>query len=184
MMSVVVGAALSASVSVGLATGQNAQKDAPTPVQVQEAVGRIEVVVTDPIGAVIPNAQVTLVNVPFAKIEGVTNGSGHFSLSHLRPGSYAVTVRSRGFMPDQTTINVPQEGIRTIYLSLGAPELPCTLCAVDPPLATIVSITPDFLPEPTADSMPAPSQMPTQRPERARNPVRRFFSSLRRKLGA
>jgi Carboxypeptidase regulatory-like domain len=183
MMSVVVGAALSAVVGVGLAAGQNSQKDVPPPAQVQETLAGVDLVVTDTNGAVIQNARVTLVNVPFAKIEGVTNASGHLSLSRLRPGSYRVTVSSPYFMSEQTTIRVPQEGIMTISLS-PAPDETSNCCIMEVSPATIVSTAPDFLPEPTADSTLPPSQTPAQTPEPSPNPIRRFFSSLRRKLGA
>jgi hypothetical protein len=183
MVRVVVGAALSAAVSVGLASGQDAQRDVPPLVQAQEALTGIDVVVTDGSGAVISNARVTVVDASGAKTEGITNGSGHLSLSRLRLGMCTVTVLAPGFMPKQTTISVPQQEIGNISLS-PAPVAYCTLCGMEEPtVSTIASTTPDLLPEPTADALAAPSQTPAQRQEPARNPIRRFFSSLRQKLG-
>src|SRR5262245_41568547 len=72
----------------------------------QRTQGTISGTVSDPSGAVIPNAEVT------ASMEGTgfkrtvtTNGSGFYTLTNLDPGTYAVSVKMAGFK------SVDQRGI-------------------------------------------------------------------------
>jgi hypothetical protein len=182
MMSLLAGAALSAAVSTSLAAAQDAQRDVPPAVQVQEALAGIDVVVTDPSGAVVQNARVTVVDASGTKTEGFTNESGHLSLSHLPLGLYTVTVRSSGFMSEQTTIKVPQGEIAKIALSPSAQVSHCSPCVMTvEPFTIIASTTSDFLPDPTANVPPTTPRR--QNPTPQRNPLKSFFSSLGRKLG-
>src|ERR1700678_3808463 len=61
--------------------------------------------VTDTSGAVIPGAQVELVNTATsATYTAVTNGSGSYTLSNLPPGpGYKATFKASGFRPEAIT---------------------------------------------------------------------------------
>src|SRR6202166_5440197 len=54
--------------------------------------------VTDPSGAVIPNAQVSITNTATGITTNVTtNSAGFYATSNLIPGPYQVTMRAEGF---------------------------------------------------------------------------------------
>ena len=56
--------------------------------------------ITDPSGASVPAASVTVLNVDTGtKRETTSNGSGIYSAPSLQPGSYRVTVQKDGFKP-------------------------------------------------------------------------------------
>src|SRR5438874_7155772 len=60
--------------------------------------GTVVGTVTDPSGAVTPNAEVQLLNVETnAAVSQKTNDSGGFSFPNVAPGSYRVTVKMSGF---------------------------------------------------------------------------------------
>lgn len=79
--------------------------------------------VTDPSGAVVPNASVKLVNTETNDTRtGVTNGSGIFNFPGLRIGHYNLTVTAPGFQASSTTgivLNVAQTLPENIVLSVG-----------------------------------------------------------------
>lgn len=74
----------------------------------QAVYGSIYGTVTDPTGAAVPNAQVTVTDV--AKGTSVnlqTNGAGEFTADHLIPDEYSVKVTAQGFKAfEQTSIRV------------------------------------------------------------------------------
>src|SRR5579864_5886813 len=60
--------------------------------------GAITGTVQDSTGAVVPNAQVTLVNTDQGiTLETKTNGSGGYTFSPVRIGHYEITVTAQGF---------------------------------------------------------------------------------------
>jgi hypothetical protein len=60
--------------------------------------------VTDPTGAVIPGAQVTLVNEATQDTRvTVSSSAGYFAFPSLVPGSYSVKATAKGFVPKQLT---------------------------------------------------------------------------------
>jgi len=72
--------------------------------------GAISGTVTDPSGAIVVGAQVTLTNLATAETQAQTsNASGLFQFPLLKPGSYTVAVRHEGF----------QQTIQKIYVALG-----------------------------------------------------------------
>lgn len=85
--------------------------------------GAIEGTVTDPSGAVIPNATVTATNVGTAvKTERKSTSSGYFVLSPLDPGKYSVIVRANGFAgyeQKNITVNAIQTVGLKVQLKLG-----------------------------------------------------------------
>src|SRR5215470_4613360 len=79
--------------------------------------------VTDPSGAVVPNASVTLKsNESGATQARTTNAQGYYRFQLLGPGSYTVTVTASGFQStqQQATITVGQAATVNIALALGA----------------------------------------------------------------
>lgn len=55
-------------------------------------------IVTDPSGAAVPRARVTVTNTSTnVKSSGVTNSAGLYVISYLNPGPYEITVQAAGF---------------------------------------------------------------------------------------
>ncbi|HUI84599.1 MAG TPA: carboxypeptidase regulatory-like domain-containing protein [Candidatus Binatia bacterium] len=78
--------------------------------------------ITDPTGAVVPNATVTLKNDSTGATRAATsNSSGAYRFSLLPPGTYTVTATAQGFSKaqTQTTVNVGQATIADVKLALG-----------------------------------------------------------------
>ena len=68
------------------------------PSYTQDARGSIIGTITDPTGARIPNANVTVVNKAMgAPIKLTTNNSGVYTATYLIPGVYEVRVENQGF---------------------------------------------------------------------------------------
>src|SRR5690348_5409980 len=71
----------------------------------QSALGSITVAVTDPQGASIPGATVTLSGVDtHVKRSETTGAEGSFVFAAVAPGSYIVTVLARGFRELRSTL--------------------------------------------------------------------------------
>lgn len=69
--------------------------------------GALSGTVTDPSGAVIPNATVTIENTSNgAKRTVTTNGEGHYTASNLPPGTYTVSAAASGFEAQPTGATV------------------------------------------------------------------------------
>src|SRR5215831_12873696 len=64
----------------------------------QKITGTIRGIVTDPTGAVVPNAQVTVKNIATAEERSATsNSAGEYSIPELTPGTYDVTIKGPNF---------------------------------------------------------------------------------------
>ena len=102
-----------AAVSVGLL--------APVPLVAQSDNSAITGTVTDPTGAVVRNANVTVTSeVTGADRRTVTNGSGLYSINGLAPGKYTVTITAAGFSTKTITNNSVDPSIpATINVSLA-----------------------------------------------------------------
>jgi len=74
--------------------------------------GAITGAVQDPSGAVVPNADVTLLNIDQGiTLETKSNAGGTYTFSPVRPGHYSVTVSAQGFAKTtqkNVTVNVAQ----------------------------------------------------------------------------
>lgn len=96
--------------------------------------------VTDPSGAVIPNASVKVINV----LTGVTtstlsNGAGDYVFATLPPGSYRLTVSAPGFSQSVTQgiqLFVQDRIARNVSLRVGAPDQTVTVNAAAQQLDT------------------------------------------------
>src|SRR5581483_7497224 len=91
----------------------------------QNITGFISGSVTDPAGAAVPEAKVTLVNTATAgAVSAMTSASGDFVFSSLQAGTYSVTAEKGGFRTVQRTEIVLSAGERRslgqIALQLGA----------------------------------------------------------------
>ncbi len=70
--------------------------------QAQQSLGSITGKVTDPQGAVIPNANVVVTHLESNRMVTLaTNGTGYFEATLLNPGTYTVAVDSQGFRKHQ-----------------------------------------------------------------------------------
>src|SRR5579875_3700163 len=79
--------------------------------------------VTDPSGAVVPNATVTLKsNATGATRTTTTNSAGTYRFSLLPAGSYTVTAEAQGFTKTQTlaTITIGQAAVADVKLKVGS----------------------------------------------------------------
>jgi hypothetical protein len=80
--------------------------------------------VTDPGGAVIPNAQVTAINTATGVSHPTTTtGNGSYRIPQLPPGTYTLEVRSSGFATKKTTpftLFVDQQSEQNVSLATGS----------------------------------------------------------------
>ncbi len=86
--------------------------------------GAITGTVTDTTGAVIPNAQVTLLNTDQGiSLQTKTSATGSYTFSPVRAGHYTVTVVAQGFAKTtqkNLTVNVAQVVQLNLQMKLGA----------------------------------------------------------------
>jgi hypothetical protein len=69
--------------------------------------GALTGVVTDPSGAIVPNATVTITDTATGSSQkATTNGSGRFSATLLKPSSYKVSATAPGLQSSSTTVQV------------------------------------------------------------------------------
>lgn len=74
----------------------------------QSTVGSVDGIVTDPSGAVLPNATVTVTNESTGAVRAVvTNATGAYTLPSLPPGNYQAVIRAEGFATLSTELVVP-----------------------------------------------------------------------------
>jgi len=89
----------------------------------QESRGTIIGLVADPLGAVIPGAEVKAINrATNSGGSSVTNQSGNFEIPYLMPGLYRVTVESPGFktaVRDKIELRVADRIALDFTLELG-----------------------------------------------------------------
>jgi hypothetical protein len=77
------------------------------PAQTSVATGSIQGTVTDPVGAVVANAKVTITNVDSNQTrETSTSSSENYSSGALLPGNYSVKVEAQGVSPVETRATV------------------------------------------------------------------------------
>ncbi|MGO9110947.1 MAG: carboxypeptidase-like regulatory domain-containing protein, partial [Thermoguttaceae bacterium] len=92
-LSVVILAILILATLVGLAAPASAQAPAPS----ATTAGTLRGQVTDPSGAVVPNATVAIVVSGKQTNSATTNRSGGYEIGNLAPGKYTVTANAQGF---------------------------------------------------------------------------------------
>ncbi|HZT71144.1 MAG TPA: TonB-dependent receptor [Terriglobia bacterium] len=102
------------------------------PVHAQAVYGGIAGNVTDPSGAAIPNAQVTITNVnQGVNFTVTTNQSGFYQISHLIVGTYNVKVEAKGFNTFvQQDVQVSVDAVTTVNVKLALGEVSQTVNVV------------------------------------------------------
>jgi Carboxypeptidase regulatory-like domain len=69
--------------------------------------GELSGIVSDPSGAVVPNAAVQLKSLDNGSVANVTtNGEGYYKFAYLHPGNYSVSVTAQGFQSTEKTTAV------------------------------------------------------------------------------
>jgi hypothetical protein len=172
----IAGAALSAAMTVTFVAAQTTPKYESQPlVQIDRNESGIALQVVDPAGAVIQNAQVTLLNQSSHKEQNrSTDASGNMRLLHLPSGSYRITVGSPGFESYSEVVSLREQQITTLNVTLQAGATQGEIVEVIPmPVAVVDSFSIPLEPVPTADQEPA-SKKPL---------LKRMFSGVRHKLG-
>lgn len=155
----VVVAVFSALLSLGLASAQQT--------------AGIAVVVSDPTGAVIPNASVQVMNDTNKTVgSGTTNQTGLFTLVGLAAGAYVIEVSAQGFKKDREEVRAAA-GMMTnlqVTLPIGGGSGPEVITGEGPQ----VESPPDTQLDPISYT-----SLPVGRP----GFFRRFFTGLFHKLG-
>jgi len=85
--------------------------------------GDVTGTVTDPSGAVVPNASVTLKNNANGSARTTTTtSSGAYRFSLLPPGTYTVSATAQGFSKaeETTSVNVGQATVANVKLAVGS----------------------------------------------------------------
>jgi len=96
--------------------------------------------VTDPSGAIVPNATVTLRNNSTGQKRSTTsNNSGAYRFSLLQPGSYTVSATASGFGQAETTatINVGQATVADVKLAVGSSSQAVEVTSAAPLIQTM-----------------------------------------------
>src|SRR6266478_4416851 len=94
------------------------------PLHAQVAGGTFSGTITDPSGAVVPNADVVIKNSATGVSRNVTtNADGFYSAANLVPGIYEVSVSASGFNTEikkGIVINVGAQSVFNLVLQIGA----------------------------------------------------------------
>jgi hypothetical protein len=118
---------------------------APAKIKSAAADGEIELVVSDPTGAVVSKAQVHVANQKGEQVaEGVTSDYGRFQFSGLAAENYTVTVLAPGFVANKQYVSVPQRGLIRIgtvlqiankytLVEVGGPNYPIVIDTIHRP---------------------------------------------------
>jgi hypothetical protein len=98
----------------------------PRPVDAQLAGGTISGTVSDPTGAAVPNAQVTVDNTATNEARQITTSqNGLYRASNLTPGTYQIKVSAPGFssiLQSNVTVSVGSEVVVNLQLPLGSTQ--------------------------------------------------------------
>src|SRR5437588_2813167 len=82
--------------------------------------GDVTGVVTDPSGAVVPNAQVSIKNLQTGEAQNATtNAQGSYRFPLLKPGNYQLTVNAQGFQATTINTNVNLGQVTTANVQAG-----------------------------------------------------------------
>ncbi len=99
-------------IAVGLAGAS------PQPLFGQANTGALRGQVTDPTGAVIPQAQVTATSAGGKASSAQADGGGAYQVRGLQPGTYSITASSPGFASYTSTVTVAPGQSRTLNIAL------------------------------------------------------------------
>jgi hypothetical protein len=120
--------------------------------------GAITGIVSDPSGAVVPNAKVTLRNIDIGlTLETVTSNSGQYTFSPVRIGNYTVTASAQGFSSttqQNLKVNVQQRLEVNIQLQLGSATETVTVTGAPPQLQTTEASVGQVIDSTTLNNLP------------------------------
>ncbi|MGH9439930.1 MAG: carboxypeptidase regulatory-like domain-containing protein, partial [Terriglobia bacterium] len=106
------------------------------PVRAQVAGATLSGTVTDPTGAVIPNAGLSIQNTATGVVRTVTtDASGFYSAPNLQPGSYKVTVTAKGFattVESKITLSVGAQQTLNVAMKVGQTSQTLTVTGAAP----------------------------------------------------
>src|SRR5262249_1006881 len=92
----------------------------PIILSAQTETGSIIGVVTDPSGAVVPGAKITVTSVEKQNTRSVVaGGRGEYIVTNLAPGTYDVSVEGQGFAPYKRRVQVTVGGRHTVDAKLA-----------------------------------------------------------------
>lgn len=104
----------------------------------QATSGTLTGVVTDPTGAVIPNAQVKITDTQHgSSVTAMTNGDGLFTRTQLANSTYNVSVNAQGFQPTQQNnivVDVDRETRINVTMQLGSASQTVQVVANEAPV--------------------------------------------------
>jgi hypothetical protein len=112
-----------AAPAAGTSMASFTPQTSPSSVQLQAAGSTLAGTITDPSGAVIPNADVTVTRNGTSDSRTVkTDQAGNYTVNHLAPGDYQIAARAVGFREQISTLNiVASEPLRANFrLPIGA----------------------------------------------------------------
>jgi hypothetical protein len=120
--------------------------------------GSITGTVTDTTGAVVPGAQVTLLNTDQGiTVQTTTGGTGSYTFSPVRIGNYKITVTAKGFATttqSNLTVNVAQTLSVPITLKPGAASETVQVTSAPPLLQTQEASTGQVIGQHSVNSLP------------------------------
>jgi hypothetical protein len=96
----------------------------------QSPTGTLHGTVSDPSGAVIPNARITVTGLEGAASTTQSGADGNYRFSKLVPGTYSITVNAEGFnLPEPLTVKVGVEkaSLKNISLSIAVEQQQVTV---------------------------------------------------------
>jgi Carboxypeptidase regulatory-like domain len=115
----IAGAALSAAMTVTFAAAQTTPHESQSLVQIDRNESGIVAQVVDAGSAVVPNAQVILINRSTRKeFKGDTDSLGGLRLLHLPAGTYEVSVSSQGSELHRDVVAIREQEITTLNVTL------------------------------------------------------------------
>jgi hypothetical protein len=128
--------------------------------------GAVAGTVTDPSGAVVPNAKVTVTNQETQKTITVTSqNSGGYLVPYLQPGVYRIEVLSKGFRAlvlDNVVVHVTDTQKVDLKLQLGSSAETISVYATLSPLATETIATGSVTEQKAVQNLPLVSRNYTQ----------------------
>lgn len=124
----VAGAALSALMSAGLGVAQTNPIQGELTAQTDQNHTGISVSVTDPQGAVISGAKVTVLDKRSKRqVAGTTRGDGTLHLSLLDAGSYELEIKSPGFKTFRKKLSIAEHKTEQLVIKLKVDEKATTV---------------------------------------------------------